>query len=244
MLEAIDGQRTVREIIASVDVGSFDACKILYQFLQSRLVRTAGRLEPSGRDSHQGTRPLERERRPSRTRYARVVSEARPLDSWIKLSIAAPMGQRPKCDSSPSTEHAFARSPSMSLPSSNAPGHAFGWRGTKQARPARSCWYGSSPTSSTFSAWPRSPNFAGRGSPARCSRTRSNTPRAARCGSSCSRCAARTQSATRALPRVRLLGHRGTSALLRRQFRRCHRNVPRPRPPNGKIIPGSDEVRL
>jgi DNA-binding response OmpR family regulator len=39
VLSAIDGQRTVREIIAVVDVGSFDACKILYQFLQSRLVR-------------------------------------------------------------------------------------------------------------------------------------------------------------------------------------------------------------
>ena len=39
VLEAIDGMRTVREIIANVDVGSFDACKILYQFLQSRLVR-------------------------------------------------------------------------------------------------------------------------------------------------------------------------------------------------------------
>ncbi|HKQ71737.1 MAG TPA: response regulator [Polyangiaceae bacterium] len=39
MLDAIDGQRTVREVIGNVDVGSFDACKILYQFLQSRLVR-------------------------------------------------------------------------------------------------------------------------------------------------------------------------------------------------------------
>src|SRR5262245_9907135 len=39
VLDAIDGQRTVREIIGNVDVGSFDACKILYQFLQSRLVR-------------------------------------------------------------------------------------------------------------------------------------------------------------------------------------------------------------
>jgi len=39
VLDAIDGQRTVREIIAGVVVGSFDACKILYQFLQSRLVR-------------------------------------------------------------------------------------------------------------------------------------------------------------------------------------------------------------
>jgi CheY-like chemotaxis protein len=39
ILETIDGRRTVREILATVDVGSFDACKTLYQFLQSRLVR-------------------------------------------------------------------------------------------------------------------------------------------------------------------------------------------------------------
>jgi len=39
VLDAIDGQRTVREIIGHVDVSSFDACKILYQFLKSRLVR-------------------------------------------------------------------------------------------------------------------------------------------------------------------------------------------------------------
>jgi DNA-binding response OmpR family regulator len=39
VLDVIDGQRTVREIIGNADVGSFDACKILYQFLQSRLVR-------------------------------------------------------------------------------------------------------------------------------------------------------------------------------------------------------------
>jgi len=39
VLDAIDGQRSVREIIGNADVGSFDACKILYQFLQSRLVR-------------------------------------------------------------------------------------------------------------------------------------------------------------------------------------------------------------
>jgi hypothetical protein len=39
VLDAIDGEKTVREIIAQVDLSSFDACKILYQFLQSRLVR-------------------------------------------------------------------------------------------------------------------------------------------------------------------------------------------------------------
>jgi hypothetical protein len=39
LLEAIDGSRTVREILRAVDIGSFDACKTLYQFLQARLVR-------------------------------------------------------------------------------------------------------------------------------------------------------------------------------------------------------------
>jgi CheY-like chemotaxis protein len=39
LLEAIDGHRTVREILRAVDIGSFDACKTLYQFLQARLVR-------------------------------------------------------------------------------------------------------------------------------------------------------------------------------------------------------------
>ncbi|HEY3593299.1 MAG TPA: DUF4388 domain-containing protein, partial [Polyangiaceae bacterium] len=39
LLEAIDGHRTVREVLRSVDIGSFDACKTLYQFLQARLVR-------------------------------------------------------------------------------------------------------------------------------------------------------------------------------------------------------------
>ncbi len=39
LLEAIDGQRTVREILGKVEIGAFDACKILFQFLQSRLVR-------------------------------------------------------------------------------------------------------------------------------------------------------------------------------------------------------------
>jgi hypothetical protein len=39
LLEAIDGSRTVREVLRAVDIGSFDACKSLYQFLQARLVR-------------------------------------------------------------------------------------------------------------------------------------------------------------------------------------------------------------
>ncbi len=39
VLDAIDGERTVREIIQCTHAGSFDVCKMLYQFLQSRLVR-------------------------------------------------------------------------------------------------------------------------------------------------------------------------------------------------------------
>ncbi len=39
VLEAIDGERTVREVVAGVRASSFDVCKILYQFVNSRLVR-------------------------------------------------------------------------------------------------------------------------------------------------------------------------------------------------------------
>jgi DNA-binding response OmpR family regulator len=39
VLEAIDGQRTVRQIVEVVQASTFDVCKILYQFLNSRLVR-------------------------------------------------------------------------------------------------------------------------------------------------------------------------------------------------------------
>ncbi len=39
VLEAIDGERSVREIVGAVLMGSFDVCKILYQLAQSRLVR-------------------------------------------------------------------------------------------------------------------------------------------------------------------------------------------------------------
>jgi hypothetical protein len=39
ILDAIDGARPVREVIAMSNASSFDACKVLYQFLQSRLVR-------------------------------------------------------------------------------------------------------------------------------------------------------------------------------------------------------------
>jgi len=39
VLMAVDSERTVREVIGAVSMGSFDVCKILYQFLQSRLIR-------------------------------------------------------------------------------------------------------------------------------------------------------------------------------------------------------------
>jgi len=39
VLDAIDGERTVREIVDRMAGSSFEVCKILYQFLNSRLVR-------------------------------------------------------------------------------------------------------------------------------------------------------------------------------------------------------------
>lgn len=39
VLEAVDGHRTVRQIVDHVPASTFDVCKILYQFLNSRLVR-------------------------------------------------------------------------------------------------------------------------------------------------------------------------------------------------------------
>ncbi|MGO8995210.1 MAG: DUF4388 domain-containing protein [Polyangiaceae bacterium] len=39
VLEAIDGDRTVRDIIAASHMSSFDACRILLQFLEARIVR-------------------------------------------------------------------------------------------------------------------------------------------------------------------------------------------------------------
>lgn len=39
VLEAVDSERTVREIIERSKLGSFDACKILFQLLTSRLLR-------------------------------------------------------------------------------------------------------------------------------------------------------------------------------------------------------------
>jgi hypothetical protein len=39
VLEAIDGDRTVRDIISASHMSSFDACRILLQFLEARIVR-------------------------------------------------------------------------------------------------------------------------------------------------------------------------------------------------------------
>jgi DNA-binding response OmpR family regulator len=39
VLSAIDGERTVREIVAQTSGSSFELCKVLYQFVNSRLVR-------------------------------------------------------------------------------------------------------------------------------------------------------------------------------------------------------------
>jgi DNA-binding response OmpR family regulator len=39
MLELVDGERTVREIVEQSHMSGFDACKILYQLIEARLVR-------------------------------------------------------------------------------------------------------------------------------------------------------------------------------------------------------------
>jgi hypothetical protein len=39
VLNAVDGRRTVREVVVHAHLGSFDACKALFQFATSRLVR-------------------------------------------------------------------------------------------------------------------------------------------------------------------------------------------------------------
>ena len=50
VLGAIDGQRTVREIVESTKMSSFEACKVIYQFLNSRVVRRkAPSLQPGVR---------------------------------------------------------------------------------------------------------------------------------------------------------------------------------------------------
>jgi hypothetical protein len=42
LLKAIDGQRTVRQVMAECALASFDAIQIVYRFVQSRIVRTKG----------------------------------------------------------------------------------------------------------------------------------------------------------------------------------------------------------
>ena len=39
VLDTIDGERTVREVVAASHMSSFDACRILAQFLEARVVR-------------------------------------------------------------------------------------------------------------------------------------------------------------------------------------------------------------
>jgi hypothetical protein len=39
VLDTIDGERTVREIIAASHLSSFDACRILTQLIEARVVR-------------------------------------------------------------------------------------------------------------------------------------------------------------------------------------------------------------
>jgi hypothetical protein len=39
LLKMVDGERTIREIIEQSHMSSFEACKILFQVLEARLVR-------------------------------------------------------------------------------------------------------------------------------------------------------------------------------------------------------------
>jgi hypothetical protein len=39
VLDCVDGERTVREIVRATNMSSFDACKVLFQLLEARLVR-------------------------------------------------------------------------------------------------------------------------------------------------------------------------------------------------------------
>ncbi len=43
VLEAVDGQRSVRAILEYVRLSSFDGCKVLFQLLTSRLLRIPDR---------------------------------------------------------------------------------------------------------------------------------------------------------------------------------------------------------
>jgi hypothetical protein len=39
VLSIIDGERTIRELVEDLPQSSFEVCKVLYQFLNSHLVR-------------------------------------------------------------------------------------------------------------------------------------------------------------------------------------------------------------
>ncbi len=49
VLSAVDGERTIREIIDATHMSSFEACKILFQFIEARLVRRRDALASSTR---------------------------------------------------------------------------------------------------------------------------------------------------------------------------------------------------
>jgi DNA-binding response OmpR family regulator len=51
VLDAIDGDRTVRQIVELTRMPSFDACKILFQLVTSGLIRDTKRNEPNGAPS-------------------------------------------------------------------------------------------------------------------------------------------------------------------------------------------------
>ena len=48
VLDAVNGTRTVSQVIKESSVGSFDAIKIVYQFLQSRVLRSRPNNPPAG----------------------------------------------------------------------------------------------------------------------------------------------------------------------------------------------------
>jgi CheY-like chemotaxis protein len=52
VLAAVDGKRTIREIIDATHMSSFEACKILFQFIEARLVRRRDSLTTSNRETY------------------------------------------------------------------------------------------------------------------------------------------------------------------------------------------------
>jgi DNA-binding response OmpR family regulator len=52
VLEAVDGERSIREIVDVTHMSSFDACKILFQLIEARLVRRRDALGPATRRAH------------------------------------------------------------------------------------------------------------------------------------------------------------------------------------------------